>query len=122
MDSTRQILLRPNHVFPYFIFLFFLARRDEEGHVILEPHNFIATKGKKGALDSALISKPTYITNGDPYKPVLAKVMRTTDPEGYKKAGHDVPFKPAKVVRDKPYKAPFEHMCDRVEVKKIIRD
>lgn len=48
--------------------------------------------------------------------------MRTADPEGYKKAGHDIPFKPAKVVRDKPYKAPYEHMTDRVDVKKSFRD
>jgi hypothetical protein len=38
------------------------------------------------------------------------------------KAGHDLPFKPAKVVRDKPYKAPYEHMCDRVDVKKNYKD
>ena len=48
--------------------------------------------------------------------------MRQTDPEGHKKAGHDVAFKPAKVVKDKPYQAPYEHMVDRVDVKKIIKD
>ena len=42
--------------------------------------------------------------------------------EGYKKAGHEINFKPAKTVPDKPYKAPFEHMNDRVEVKKNYRD
>jgi hypothetical protein len=88
----------------------------------LEPHNFICMKGKKGNLDASLISKPSYITNGDPYKPQLAKVMRTIDPEGHKKAGHDVAFKPAKATREKIYKASYEHMNDRVEVKKIIRD
>ena len=98
------------------------ARRDEEGHVILEPHNFITIKGKKGALDAALISKPTYITNGDPYKPRVDKLMRPTDGEGHKKAGHDVAFKPAKHVREKYYKAPYEHMNDRVDVQKIIKD
>lgn len=79
-------------------------------------------KPKKGALDAALIGKPSYVTNGDPYKPVKDRVMRTSDPAGHTKAGHDVVFKPAKVVRDKPYKAPYEHMNDRVEYKKIIRD
>jgi hypothetical protein len=103
-------------------FKFTTAKRDEEGHVILEPHNFICMKTKKGHLDSGLISKPTYITNGDPYKAQIAKVMRSIDPEGHKKAGHDVAFKPAKVVRDKIYKASYEHMNDRVDVKKIIKD
>ncbi len=42
--------------------------------------------------------------------------------DGHKKAGHDVVFKPAKVVKDKPYVAPYEHMTERVEVKKNYRD
>lgn len=104
------------------ILIFFLAKRDAEGHVILEPHGFITIKPKRGKLDASLLSKPTYITTGEPYKPALAAVMRQTDPEGHKKAGHDVAFKPAKVVRDMPYKAPYEHMVDRVDVKKIIKD
>lgn len=79
-------------------------------------------KTKTGHLDSALISKPSYITNGDPYKAQLAKVMRMIDPEGHKKAGHDVAFKPAKNTREKIYKASYEHMTDRTEIKKIIRD
>lgn len=58
----------------------------------------------------------------DPYKVPLEKVLRTADPEGHKNAGHDMPFKPAKVVRDKPYKAPYEHMKDRVDIKKNYRD
>lgn len=58
----------------------------------------------------------------DPYKVPLEKVMRTSDPEGHKKAGHDIPFKPAKTVKDKPYKAPYEHLTDRVEVKKNYKD
>jgi hypothetical protein len=37
-------------------------------------------KPKKGALDAALIGKPSYVTNGDPYKPVKDRVMRTSDP------------------------------------------
>jgi hypothetical protein len=48
--------------------------------------------------------------------------MRDLDPEGHKKAGHDVKFKPAKVVSEKYYKAPYEHQSDRVEVKKNYRD
>lgn len=35
---------------------------------------------------------------------------------------HDAKFKPAKVVREKYYKASYEHMNDRVEVKKQYKD
>ena len=43
--------------------------------------------------------------------------MRTTKKEGYKEAGHDFNFKPAKTVPS-PVKAPFDHMTDYKEVKK----
>ena len=85
--SAKQILTRLSIVrtqTPIFKFCFHnlstLAKRDEDGHVILEPHNFITMKPKKGALDAALIGKPSYVTNGDPYKPVKDRVMRTSDP------------------------------------------
>lgn len=48
--------------------------------------------------------------------------MRTEEHDGHKKAGHDLAFKPAKHVREKYYKASYEHMTDRVEVKKNYRD
>ena len=49
--------------------------------------------------------------------------MRSADPKGHIKAGHDVAFKPAKNVRDKSdYKAAYGHMVDRVDVKKNFRD
>jgi hypothetical protein len=38
------------------------------------------------------------------------------------KAGHEAIFKPAKIVRDKYHKSSFEHMTDRVEVKKDYKD
>lgn len=48
--------------------------------------------------------------------------MRSADPKGHSKAGHDVTFKPAKNVRDKSdYKAAYVHMVDRVHVKKNFR-
>ena len=90
--------------------------------MILGPRNFTTKQPKQGKTDSVLFSKPSYVSVEDPYKPQLEKVMRTSDPEGHKKAGHDIVFKPAKVVRDKPYKASYEHMNDRVDVKKNYRD
>jgi hypothetical protein len=58
----------------------------------------------------------------DPFKPLIERVIRTEVHDGHKKAGHDIAFKPAKVVRDKPYTAAYEHLNDNVEVKKSFRD
>lgn len=57
----------------------------------------------------------------DPFKPAVERVMRTEVKDGYKKS-HEQAFKPAKTVPEKIYKASFEHMSDRVEVKKNYRD
>lgn len=48
-------------------------------------------------------------------------MTRQVSADGFKKC-HDVPFKPAKTVPDKPYKASYEHKTDRVDVKKVYRD
>jgi hypothetical protein len=69
-----------------------------------------------------MFSKSSYVTVEDLYKPALEKVLRTEVKDGHIKAGHEIAFKPAKVVREKPYKAPYEHMTDRVEVKKEYKD
>jgi len=37
-------------------------RRDHEGHVITDPRNFTTKNPKKGAVDSVLFSKPSYVT------------------------------------------------------------
>lgn len=59
----------------------------------------------------------------DPYNKPVEKVMRdNNDHDLHKEAGHDVKFKPAKHVREKYYKASYEHMVDRVEVKKDYKD
>ena len=57
-----------------------VARRDAEGHVIIGPRNFTTKKIKQGHLDSSLLSKPSYVSVDDPFKPSLEKVMRTSDP------------------------------------------
>ena len=64
-----------------------------------------------------------YLSLDQPYAPRLETVSRNADPEAFKKAGHDNAFKPAKTVPDKAdYKASYEHLCDRVDVKKVFRD
>jgi hypothetical protein len=100
----------------------FLARRDAEGKVILGPRNFTGKKTKLGHLDSVLLSKPSYVSIEDPFKHAIQKTLRDDVHDGHKKAGHEVAFKPAKVVKEKIYQAPYEHMNDRVEVKKEYRD
>ena len=50
----------------------------------------------------------------------IKSVHDNNDPEAYKKAGHDKPFVPAKVVKEK-VKAAYEHASDAVEIKKNFR-
>ena len=57
------------------------------------------------------------MTLGDPFKEASSVPMRTTKKDGYKAAGHDFNFKPAKTVQRK-VKADFEHATDHVDVKK----
>ena len=104
------------------LLIYQIARRDEEGHVILGPRNFTTKRQKVGSKDHVMFSKSSYVTVEDLYKPALEKVLRTEVKDGHIKAGHEIAFKPAKVVREKPYKAPYEHMTDRVEVKKEYKD
>lgn len=49
-------------------------------------------------------------------------VVRKTEKDGHLKAGHELPFKPAKVVPNKPHKMENEHMTDYIERKKNFRD
>lgn len=71
--------------------------------------------------DHIVFSKSSYITVEDPFKYKVEKILRGEVHDGHKKI-HDVAFKPAKTVADRPYRAPFEHMTDRVEIKKKIKD
>ena len=47
--------------------------------------------------------------------------MRAPKKDGYKEAGHDLDFKPAKDIQ-RHVKADFDHMADFKEVKKSYRD
>lgn len=93
------------------------ARRDSEGAVITDPRNFTTKKPKKGMGVDATFSKPIFVTVGDPYKVSASVPMRTSKHEGYKDAGHDKDFKPAKDINRK-VRADFVHMTDYVEKKK----
>jgi hypothetical protein len=47
--------------------------------------------------------------------------MRAAKPDGYKEAGHDLPFKPTKDI-SRRVKADFEHKTDLTDTKKTYRD
>ena len=48
-------------------------------------------------------------------------MFRDCEEDGHKPC-HDVKFKPAKCVKERLYHSSFEHMNDRVDVKKNYRD
>lgn len=77
---------------------------------------------KKGSSDAALLNKPSYVATGCLYQPKIEMVHRTAQKDGYLKAGHELPFKPAKVVPNKPHKMEHEHKSDYIERKKNFRD
>jgi len=105
-------------------------KTDEEGHVavLVEPKNCTTKKVKQGKTDIIYFEKPDYVTIGDPYKkPVddnptgYRMNLRPNVHDGHKKL-HDIAFKPAKHVIERYYRASYEHMNDRVEVKKDYKD
>jgi len=88
----------------------------------------LTKKVKEGKLDNVHFSKSEYVTIGDPYKlPVQHETgidiqnLRPNVHDGHKKL-HDVAYKPAKHVKERYYTASYEHMNERVEVKKDYRD
>lgn len=93
------------------------ARRDQEGAVITDPRNFTTKKPKKGHGPDVTFTKPTFATIGDPYKNAATVPMRSSKHEGYKDAGHDKDFKPAKSLQ-RHVKADFPHLTDYIEKKK----
>ena len=70
--------------------------RDEDGRVVTAPRNFTTKKTKGGKDDSVYFAKPSYNCRGDLYQSKSAVQLRTISKDGYKKAGHDMPFKPVK--------------------------
>lgn len=95
--------------------------KDEDGKVIIQPPNAQTKNPKKGHTDEVYFSRSEYTTIGDPFKRnIVDKVLRDQDPEGHKKL-HDLVFKPAKTVKVTT-NAAYEHMNERVEVKKDFRD
>ena len=99
-----------------------VAKKDEDGAVITEPRNFYTTKMKAGKAEDAYFAPGTYICRGDVYKdPKKFGRMKTVD--GWKNAGHDYNFKPAKAVHVKVDRnLPFEYVADPPRYKKMLKD
>lgn len=96
---------------------------DEDGKVITAPRNFFTTKTKTGRVENVYFSRGTFNAVGDPFKQVGLQTMgRSADKEGYLKAGHDKPFKPAKDPGVKVPKAPYEYKEQGPPPKKNYRD
>lgn len=95
---------------------------DEDKRVIIGPPNFNTSPMKKGREDRALFEKPDYTAVGCPYVPRKENLTRSTTKDGYIKAGHELPFKPAKIVPNKPHMMSYGHLTDFIERKKNFRD
>lgn len=85
--------------------------KDEDGKVVTAPRGFYTARLKKGRTDKILFSKPGYNCLGDPYNNVVTTGGRTFEHEGFRKAGHDFNFKPARTVHTKvANKLPYPYM------------
>lgn len=79
---------------------------------------------KRGKNDDVLFERPSYTTVNDPYQRHQVdkeRLWRGDEPDGHK-ACHDFKFKPAKCVKERLYTSSYEHIRDRVDVKKNYRD
>ena len=106
------------------ILLNIAAHKDADGAVIIGPRNF-TTKPLRSGKDERVYFQPasSYNCRGDLYQPPIRQITREQVKDGYKLIGkQDINFKPCKTVRDLYHRAPFEHMSDRVEIKKNYRD
>ena len=93
--------------------------------MITEERNFYTTRLKKGSIDKVLFEKrPGYNCIGDPYVEAIAsKAGRTQTKDGWKIAGHDFNFKPAKSVHHKvPNKLPYVYKENGPKAKIIYKD
>jgi len=86
-----------------------VANRDEEGKPVVGPRNFTTKPMKKGKTENVYFARASsYLGIGDPFKEAAFQ-MRCSEKDGHIKAGHDKAFKPAKLVRQDEYRAPYPH-------------
>jgi len=66
---------------------------------MVAPHNVKNSVMKSGKADDVYFSKPNYVCLGDPYLEAKTS-MRQPVKDGFKEAGHEVQFRPAKMVKE----------------------
>jgi hypothetical protein len=87
-----------------------LARKDADGEVITDPRNFYTKRMRAGKAEDVYFSKGTYNCIGDPFVMAGKMSMRTMVKDSYLKGGHDKDFCPAKNIKERIYKQPYEYI------------
>ena len=94
----------------------------EVKEIMIDPPNIRTNPVKKGAaIDKVLFMKPTYNALGDQYKKPIACLTRSEDRTAQIAAGNEKRFKHQSRVKERYYKAAYEHKTDFVEIQKNFR-
>lgn len=78
------------------------------------------TRTHKPSLYDVQIANFLYLI-GDLFKEAATRILRSDIKDGHLKS-HDKAFVPAKVVREKPHLASYEHKSDLHDIKRSLRD
>ena len=90
--------------------------------VQIDPPNIRTNPIKKGpALDKVLFAKPTYNCLGDLHKPAIREIFRVEDREIQIAAGNEKRFKSQSRVKERYYRAAYEHKTDYTHIQKNFR-
>lgn len=103
--------------------MIWVAAKDEDGRVRIQPPNITTKKLKRGKNDDVLFKKPSYVTTGgDLYKSNSAMLLRKFDASASKVAHEGGAFRPLVAIKEKLYKASYEHLSEHLATKKNFRD
>ena len=89
---------------------------------MIDPPNIRTNPVKKGAsIDKVLFSKPGYNALGDQYKVPITSLTRKEDRATQIAVGNEKRFKYQSKVKERYYRAAYEHKTDFVEIQKNFR-
>ena len=89
---------------------------------MIDPPNIRTNPVKKGAaIDKVLFSKPGYTALGDPYIQTSNPIGRVENRATQIANGNEKPFRPQTNVKERIYRASYEHMTDYVDIQKNYR-
>lgn len=94
---------------------------DEDGSVVTAPRNFYTNKAKGGKAEDSYFSKGVYL-GGGPLQQAAINSMRTNVKDGWKNAGHERDFKPARDTQEKIYKMSYPYIEERGKKTKCYKD